>query len=391
MGQGPRQETSALIAVLAAVAAAMTLVLAAPRPAAADPIFELPPNGEGVVAGGDDDCDRSLAFLAEANLLGVLGTDARSTYPEVEGIVGNEPELGTARLGLIGRGSIGAWIVRVDASEAMRVDLDDVEDEPLAAIDRFIDDASVWWTPSVWANVVLGRQKLPFSRFRHADRALVTAGAPPFIVDQIAPDRRWGAAFHGDLGALGYAAGADADLDALEMRGGYADPSRNGRVVVAGHVEWTPRAPLGGDHVATPSSDPWFNTWRPSGGLGFAWRGRGNDRGNRLDASLNAQTKWRHLAAIAELILTADGGHRTRLSAAGEASALITDRALIFTRGELEFEYGTGVDTLSVGGGASWFVTPDRRNKLTFYGFIRRDTNRGPHRDGVIVQLQASL
>lgn len=381
MGQSPRQETGA-VARLALVAC---LCAWCPATAAADPVIELPPNGKGLLAGGGEGCDRSLAFTGEANVLGVLGTEPLSTYPEIDGIVGNEPELGGVRLGLIGRASIGAWIVRIDASEGLRVDLDDLKDEPVAVIDRFIDDAAVWWTPAVWANVAVGRQKVPFSRFRQLDRALVTAGAPPFFVHDIAPDRRWGASWIGDLGALGYAAGAYADLDDLEMRA-ETDPSASGRVIVAGHVEWTPRAPLGDDHVATPSTDPWFDTWRPSGGLGFAWRNRGDGRGNRLDTSLSGQTKWRHYAVIAELVLTADGGELS-LSGAGEASILVTDKALLFARGELELDR----DLVSGGGGASWFVTDDRRNKVTFYGFARRDTNRGPRRDGVIVQLQASL
>jgi hypothetical protein len=48
-------------------------------------------------------------------------------------------------------------------------------------------------------------------------------------------------------------------------------------------------------------------------------------------------------------------------------------------------------DQHSAGGGVSYFVTGDRRNKLTLYGWLRRHGEGGPRSDGAIVQLQASM
>jgi hypothetical protein len=212
-------------------------------------------------------------------------------------------------------------------------------------------------------------------------------------VDRIAPDRRWGASASGDLGALAYAAGAYADLDALETRRPAdpwsdpalpTDPSAGGRMLATGYLWWTPRAPIGGDHMPTPPSDPWFRTFRPAAGLGVLWRERPG--ANRLDVSLAVQLAYRRVAAITELLAYSDDGS-FGMGASLQASLLVSDEAVLFGLGD----YDSQLSTWSAGGGAAFFVTRDRKNKLGLVGWLRRDTQGGPNRDGVLVQLQATL
>ncbi len=358
------------------------------RFAAAEPVLRLPAAGNGVITGGGANQRAVIALLGEANGMAILGAERLTEFPEVDGIKGNEPELSIARFGLLGR--LERWpvsgLLRIDFSEGLRVDDEDVTDRPLAVMDRFVDDASVWWEPRVWAAFVLGRGKVPFSRFRQLDRMLLTAGATPFVVDRITPDRRWGATVLGDLGALGYAAGVYVDTARLERRRGADDPSQAGRAILAAHVEWTPRAPIGSDHIATASSDPWHDTVRVSVGVGSLVRLRADNAGTRLDTSLSGQVTWRRYSSMGELIVTSDGG-AVSLSGAAQASMLASDKVLVFGRGDADVV----VDLWTLGGGVSYFVTPDRRNKLTLFGWVRRDSERGPRRDGVVVQLQAGF
>jgi len=280
-----------------------------------------------------------------------------------------------------------AFSLRADFSEALRLDSDTFRDRPVAAIDRHLDDAALWWTARVWATVVAGRHKVPFSRFRHLERGLLSAGAVPFLIDRVAPDRRWGATLLGDLGAMSYAVGAFADADDLELRAGAHDPSAAGRALIAAHVEWTPRAPIGSDHKATPSRDPWYRVARVSGGAGLLWRARDPGVGDRLDLSLSGQVKYRRYAAIAEMIVSSDAAELS-LAGAGEASVLLIDKVALFARGD----YDVAAELWSVGGGISYFVTADRHNKVSLFGWARRDTEPGgAPRDGVIAQLQAFM
>ncbi len=370
---------------MAALAVGLT---AAARPGRADPIQSFPAHGNGVLA----QCPSGpgvLALVGEVIGIGVLGAERRTTYPEYGTIRGNEPELGLARVGIVGVHPCLplAFSLRGDFSEALRIDGDTLRDRPVAAVDRVLDDASVWWTPRVWANVIVGRHKVPFSRFRQLDLGLLTAGAVPFLTDRLAPDRRWGATFLGDLGALSYALGGYADSDSLELRVADDDPSEAGRALVAAHVEWTPRAPIGRDHAATPTRDPWYPVARVSAGAGVLYRARAPGLGDRVDLSLSGQLKYRRYAAIAELILSSDASELS-LGGAAEASVLFLDKVVVFARSD----YDAGVSLWSTGAGISYFVTADRRNKVSLFGWVRRETESGAaRRDGVVAQLQAFL
>jgi hypothetical protein len=420
---------------LAAAAAALASSLAAP--AAADPILDLPPVGRGgllgpppdasdlslekepgrrrrsAAAAGSSDPARlpgrtgssELALVAEMSALGVLGAERITIFPEVDGLEGGQPELAVMRVGLVGWSGCRPFgaALRADLAESLRLEEDDFRAHPAASIDRMLDDAYAAWYPRPWAQLWLGRQPVVFSRFRQVEHALLSGGAPPFVVDRIAPDRRWGAAFHGDLGGLAYAAGAYADLDRLELRaeqpegdmppppGADApplpDPSAGGRAALAAHVEWTPRAPMGPGSAPSPSSDPWYDTPRASAGAGVLWRVRDADLGNRVDLSLSGGGKYRWASALAELILSADPD-RVALSGAAELSALAGDRFVLFARADYDIE----VHWWTVGPGATYFATRDRWNKVSIFGWVRRQgEDRGPDADGVIVQLQAAL
>lgn len=434
MGSRPRAEARA-----ARVAVVFSFLLSGA--ASADPILELPPVGRGsflhapaknrdpgvpgapsgggrsAAAAGSTDPDRlpgrsgasELALVAEMSALGVLGDDRRTIFPDAGDLEGGEPELALMRVGLVGWSGCQplGFAVRADLAEGLRLDREDFSYHPLAASDALVDDLYGAWTPRVWAQVWLGRQPVPFSRFRQSEHALSTSGAVPFVVDRVAPERRWGAAFHGDLGALAYAAGVYADGavfeeapsreervpdDAPEVDDNGVplplhDPSTGGRVAVAAHAEWTPRAPMGPGPLASPEKDPWYPVPRVSAGAGALVRLR-EEGGDRVDLSMDGSGKWRQLSALVELILSIDGG-QVALAAAGEAGFLVTDRFHVFLRADDDIE----VEWWTVGGGAGWFVTADRWNKVTFFGWVRRkqDDVGEADADGVIVQLQAAL
>lgn len=374
--------------------------------ASADPILELPGRHSPHAAGTTDpealpgSAAAALTLLVEMNALAPVVVDDAASYPEVDSIDSGEPELSRMRLGVVGQ--LANWplaaVLRLDASEGLRLEGEDFEQSWLAASGAIIDDLYVAFTPAIWAQLWLGRQPVVFSRFRHGAEALHTSGAVPFVIDRIAPDRRWGAAFHGDLGALSYAGGAYLDgattelgparADYTEMDGqAVLDPSIDSRYAVAGHVEWIPRAPMGRDRMPSPTTDPWFATPRASAGLGVLWRSRDDDVGHRLDVSLSAAGKLRQLASLVELLLAVEG-HRAALGIAGELSYLPMDRLLVWSRAE----YDRDIDIWSAGAGIGWFLTGDRWNRISLYGFARRARpGDGPTGDGVILQLQTAL
>lgn len=384
MGQDSRPQARLAVLVLLSLAALLELA----PPAAADPILVLPPAGRGRLTSVDAD-PALLAVVGDLSGIGIVGADEMTNLPGYGGIAGNRPELGRARLGVVavhGRVPLAA-VLRVDFSEALRADFATDFDRPIAGVDRFIDDAQVWFRPAVWTDLVAGRQKVPFSRFRQLDAALLTAGVVPFVIDRIAPDRRWGVAVHGDLGALSYAAGAFEDHDALEPRIAAADPSSGGRGLIATHVEWTPRAPIGADHLPTPTSDPWYGTTRVSLGVGFLYRTTTDTGSQRFDIAMSGQIQRGRFAGLAELII-AKHGSEVLADIASEASVAITDRVMAFARGDTDAHQ----QLWSSGLGMSYFVTADRRNRVSVYGWVRRETEAsGGDRDGVIAQLQASL
>jgi hypothetical protein len=325
---------------------------------------------------------REPATTAEVSAVYGLGDVA--WFPDVGRLDADEPELMLARVGMAARSPcwpIG-FAVRVDLAETRRLDHDDLDRHPLAMTDALVDDLYALWAPRVWAELRLGRQPVPFSRFRHLERALLVGGVPPFLIDRIAPERRWGASFHGDLGALAYAAGAYADGPKVEQRPAEedpADPSTGGRAAFAAHVEWTPRAPIHHASAPSPERDPWRPVPRVSAGAGALVRLREPDRGTRTDLSLSGQGTWRRAATLVELILSIDGG-QVALAAAGEASLLVTEGALVFARGDHDIE----IDRWTAGGGVTWFVSQDRRTALTVFGFAHADD------EGFIAGLEAA-
>ena len=373
------------------------------EPCWADATIELPPTGKGVLlVGPDDDAAEAdgpeirLALLGEVAMVAILGAEPVSGFPEIGGMTGGRPELAVARVGLQGTRDIYSYSLRIDFSEGLRTSRSQLSERPVAAIDRFIDDAALFVRPRVWARFVLGRFKVPWSRARQLERQLLTQGAVSFATDRLAPDRRWGATLYGDLGALAYALGGYADFDALEPRGPSAladgdpladnaslDPSSGGRLLTTAYLWWTPRAPIGADHLATPASDPWYDTMRPAGGIGLMWRERAG--ADRIDVSIAGQIKYQRWAAIGELFGYVDDG-ALGLSAAGQGSVLL-GRFALFARADYDHE----LRTWSTGGGLNYHVTADRKNKVGFVGWVRRDTQDGRKRDGALVLLQAAL
>jgi hypothetical protein len=413
-------------------ALAAAVLLSVGRPAAADPILDLPPVGRGGLldvpdmserkleldpgrrrrtarAAGSTDPARlpgrggagELALVAEMNALGVLGAERVTIFPEVGKLDGGQPALALMRVGLVGwSGCLPlGFALRADLAEGLRLDEDDFRATPAAAVDRVLDDAYAVWFARPWFQVWAGRQPVPFSRFRQGEHALLAGGAPPFLIDRVAPERRWGAALHGDLGGIAYATGMYADADRLEMRPPapddmpepslepepLPDPSAGGRTAVAAHIEWTPRAPMGPGSAPSPRVDPWYDTPRASAGAGMLWRWR--EDGSRFDVSLSGGGKYRAGSALAELILSIDGGE-VALAGAAELNLLATDNLLLFARADYDIE----VDWWTIGPGATWFVTRDRWNRVSIFGWVRRESDdQGPDGDGVIVQLQTAL
>lgn len=409
------------------------------RTAAADPILRLPPVGRAVLAGraggagvaggrspvaaGWSDPDRrpggrgtgggALALVADIDAVGVVAAGPAAVVPELGSVDAPEADLALARVGLVGWAGCTplGFALRADASEALRLDGDDVSAHPLAAADRLLDDAVIAYTPRAWFQVWLGRQAVPLSRFSSFEHAELMVGQVPFVTDRVAPARRWGAAVAGDLGAIAYATGVYADGDAVELPAAgqvapgaldpdrpalVVDPSAGGRGAVAGRLEWTPRAPIGpGDEPAAPD-DPWAPVPRASVGLGVLWRWRRADLGQRLDLALSGQGKVGRLSALGELYLSSDSG-QVALSGAAEAGFLASRWLVLFARGDDDAETGWW----SAGGGAAWLVARDRWTRVSLFGWVRRRSDRtgdagdggqaAPAAGGVTVEVEAAL
>ncbi len=366
------------------IVAGLLLVAAAAGPARADPILSLPPVGRV-----DWRCGGArIAPLAELQALGVIAADELTTAPDYGTVRSMRPELGLLRIGVLAEQPCRSLslVVRLDAAELLRIESNQLDDQTLATVDAVVDDAALWWAPEAWAKLIVGRSKVPFSRFRQLERGLLSVGMVPFLVDRVAPDRRWGVTALGDLGAIAYVGGIYADDDRLELVRTAGDPSAKGRLAMALHVEWTPRAPIGTDYQATPSTDPWYGEVRVSAGAGALYRVR-SEGGERLDLSLSGQIKYRRYAAIAELMLASDPD-QLALGGAGEASVMFADRVTVFGRGD----YDASQELYSVGGGVAYFVTCDRRTKVSAFGWLRRPRDvDGLRRDGVVLQLQGAL
>jgi hypothetical protein len=374
---GPRRRAGALIVVA---------LLAAGGQAGAEPVFEVPLPGRA--RWGEDEKDvAQLAFLAEVRALGVLYADRLAQFPErALGIEITRPQLMAARPGLLVdfRALPLTLVGRADLAEPSRPLLDT---RPGALLGAMLDDLYALWRPSRAAQLVAGRSRVPFSKPRQIEEVDEPFGASPFVVDRVAPDRRWGVGFHGDQGPLRYFAGAYEDLDALEPRERLEDPSRGGAAALVAHLEWAAGPPATRGVLPARRSDPWFDAIRASAGAGALARLR-EDGSRRLDVSLSAQVRWRALAALAEAL----AAHEGDLVVGGHVTLLATpsDRLVLGARGEWD-PGAAGGGAWAAAGSIGWHVTPNRRNRIALVGWLRRDVDRGTPFDGLVVFLQARL
>ncbi len=284
------------------------------------------------------------------------------------------------------------FVARVDLAELNRPSLDG----PLAATaSAVIDDLYVRWTPARAASFLLGRGPVVWSKTRQWEESEDPVGAPPFLIDRVAPDRRWGVTFLGDLGAMSYAAGVHEDLDELEPRPRPADVSTGGQLAVSGHLEWTPFGPMRRPRtpgaywpLPSPRSDPWYAAARLSLGLGLLWR-RDDAGGSRIDVTFSTQTKWRWTALLAEAVISSQDGETV---AGGHGGVVLTPVDRLALTGRVEWDPGAGAGgRWTLLGGVTWHQSKDRRNKIGLIGWVRRDVERGTMFDGVVVLLQAVL
>ncbi|MBI4512045.1 MAG: hypothetical protein HY698_20605 [Deltaproteobacteria bacterium] len=364
-------------------------------PAAADPLYQAPTVGKARWGGGDEDL-ALVGLLAEARLLAVPRASARASWPDRTLALEEEsPTLVAGRIGVVvvGRSIPASLVLRADLAEGLREEETGSNAGWAATVDSYLDDAHLVATPWRPMQVVAGRSRVTWSKLRQFDEVDLPLGSVPFVIDRIAPDRRWGITVLGDLGALSYALGIHEDMDTLEPRF-EGDPSRGGQLVVSGHVESTPRAPMMGSNppgkipgavgpMPTPTADPWYDVARVSVGLGSMWRQR-EDATARLDVALSAHVKWRLLAMVAEVIGTSDGGEG-EVGGYGELIVTPIDRVALTVRGE--WDGGMGESGIWVGtGGITWLATTDRRNKVAVIGTLRRD-----QQDSMMVLFQASL
>jgi hypothetical protein len=366
--------------------------------ASADPLFAPPDFGKVRYGGGSDD-DVELGFLADMQALGVIGSDRLSAWPDRRlGVLAPFPQLIAVRAGLRAdfRDEDLTLVARIDLSEPWRPYVD-TRALPLA--DAIVDDLYLLWKPARPIELLIGRARVPFSKARQLEEIDDPFGAPPFVVDRIAPDRRWGVTAYGDLGALAYAGGVYEDLDDLETRIRTGDPSAGGALAAAAHLEWTPRAPLYGSNppgavvgaqglLPTPRSDPWFDTVRPSAGAGVLYRLR-DDGSSRLDGTLSGQVKIAAFSALAEAIVSLQGG-QTKLGGHAELMVTPVDKLALMLRGEIDQGAPNGGEWTTEAG-VGWYVTKDRRNKVELLGWLRRDVDRGTPYDALVVLFQASL
>lgn len=371
---------------------AVALVCLLASSASADPLKVAPERGK--VQWGDPDAGFARAGLVlEMRAVGVLGARRLTTWPDRQlGLEGGVPQLVGLDAGVVGtlRCAPISFALRLDLAEPMRPLF--TWDEPGVVAGAVVDDAWIWWQPWRPLGFLVGRARVPWSTTRQWDDADEPLGAPPFLVDRVAPDRRWGLALLGDLGAMSYAGGIWADLDAIDPRSIPADVSTGGLLAAGGQVEWTPIAPMYGSNpvgkvrgafgpLPTPRSDPWYATARVSLGLGTLWR-LSEDGDSRVDLSFSGHAKWRWTAVLGEVLFAPEGFTGAHVS----LMATPVDHLSITLRGELDDEAGGW----TASAGALWHVTRDRKNKLGFVGWFR-EGERGRRLDGAVAYLQASL
>ncbi len=341
-----------------------------------------------------------VGLLADGEALGVIASDRLAAWPDRRlGIMAPDPVVDALRAGIrVDFENVPfTRVARLDLAEPWRPYVDD-RVGPLSG--ALIDDAYVIWRPARPIQLILGRERVPFTKPRQIEEIDEPFGAAPFVVDRIAPDRRWGLTAYGDLGAISYAGGVYEDLDSLEPRERTGDPSQNGAVALAAHLEWTPRAPMNGSNppgeiigsqgqLTTPRKDPWLDVSRNSFGAGVLYRIR-EDGTRRLDVSVSKQLKLRWFAFIIEALVSQENGGS--LTGGGHLDLMATpiDRLALLARGEYDGGAPNGGEWTAEAG-VAWHVTPDRRNKLELLGWLRRDVDRQTPYDALVLLFQASL
>jgi hypothetical protein len=373
---------------------ALILVLALTHVVRADPLV-LPPIIGDAHWGGTDKDAALIGFVADARMVGVIEGDRLAIWPDrTFGLEPGEPALLAFRPGAIVhlRHAPLSFVLRADLGEPERPFLS----PPIGAkLDAVLDDLYALWRPIPEVQLLVGRAQVPWSKYRQWDVIDDPIGAPPFLTDRIAPDRRWGATVFGDLGAGAYAAGVYEDVDALEPRArtpfAPGDPSTNARLDAMAQLEWTPVAPMMGSNpvgkiigargpLPTPRADPWFDTARVSLGLGVLYRNRpGEAGGDRVDVCFSAQFKLAWFGALAEFFAPRSGYAQLFVTPIDKLDAAVSG------------EWDDAAQTWTALGSIGWSVTKNRRNRVVLDGWLRRDTQRGTPYDALVVFLQASL
>jgi hypothetical protein len=363
------------------LAAAAVAVLAA-IPAAAE--LPAPSRLSWPAADGQGAHSLTLEFSAVA----VLGADRTTGYPELGRLFGGEPEMMRLRVGGVGDFGRVGYAARIDLAETLRLELDQVRFFPVASANRLLDDFYGLWRPIPTLAITAGRQRIGVSRFRDIEPGLLAAGTTPFTVDRALPDRRWGLRARARFGRFFAGAGGWLDGDTIEPRVVPGDPAFGTRALVSAAIGWVA---LGGDTEhwlpTRPEAEdddlgepPWPE---PRLVVRIAPLVRFEDDGDaRVDAAAGVEGSWRGFGGLAELLVL-DGD----LGFAGEGEIAVHSKASVFVRGELDGERRLW----SSGAGVTYFATADRRNRIAFYGWIRRDLEDAPGRDGAVIQLQATL
>lgn len=369
------------------IAAAVAALVAAPAIAAAD----LPPRSRLTWTGQGGETYQSLTL--EFAAVAVLGANRLTGFPELGKLSGGEPEMIRLRIGGVGDNGRFGYAARVDIAETLRIDVDQLRFYPLTAASQLIDDLYGLWRPAPGLVLSAGRQRVGTSRFRGVEAAELLAGTAPFAIDRAMPDRRWGARARQRIGPLAFGAGAWVDGDSIEPRVAPNDPSFSDTALISGELEWL----IAGDQPGgwypergsmAPDSqldDPRLEDPPPPPSLHLAIRAAPLVRlgdGTRVDGVLGAEARFGRYGGLAELLLL-----DRDLGAAAEGELTLHPRVGVFTRGDYDGERRLW----SAGAGVSYYPTEDRRNRISFYGWLRRELDPAPARDGVVLQLGAAL
>lgn len=383
-GSGPKEPGTTrswgrLIAALA--------ILASAAPASAD----LPPRSRLAWTGDGGETYQSLTL--EFAAVAVLGANRLTGYPELGKLSGGEPEMIRLRIGAVGDNGRFGYAARVDIAETLRIGVDQLRFYPATAASRLIDDLYGLWRPAPGLALTAGRQRVGTSRFRSVEVAELPAGAAPFAIERAIPDRRWGARARQRLGPLTVGAGGWVDGDSIEPRVAPNDPSFEDRGMISAELEWAIAGdgtgtwhPERGAVAADPAlDDPSLDEPPSPPALHVVARAAPLvriDDATRVDAVLGAEARFGRYGGLLEL-LWLDGD----LGAAGEGELTLHPKVGLFTRGEIDGERRLW----AAGGGVTYYPTVDRRNRISIYGWVRRELDPAPARDGVVLQLGAAL